>query len=57
MDELVHRLSEVQDLRRDFAAANRKHSIQETDLDEQRSLVPVQVLARDLVALRVVITA
>jgi hypothetical protein len=50
MDELVHRLSRVQHVRRDFAAANRKRSIEEADLDENRSLVPVQVLVRDLVA-------
>jgi ATP-dependent protease HslVU (ClpYQ) ATPase subunit len=41
MDELVHRLSRVQHVRRDFAAANRKRSIEEADLDENRSLVPV----------------
>jgi hypothetical protein len=34
MDELVHRLSRVQHVRRDFAAANRKRSIEEADLDE-----------------------
>src|SRR5215468_10334406 len=50
-DELVHRLSEVQQLRRDFAAANRQRSIEQAELDKYRSLVPVQVLVRDLVAL------
>jgi hypothetical protein len=50
MHELVHRLSRVQHVRRDFAGANRKRSIEEADLDENRSLVPVQVLVRDLVA-------
>ena len=50
-DELVHRLGGVQDLRRGLAAADGKCSIEEADLDEHRSLVPVQMLVRDLVAL------
>jgi len=50
MDELVHRLRRVQHLRGDFATPNGKRSIEEVELDEQRSLVPVEVLAHDLVA-------
>jgi hypothetical protein len=49
-DELVHRLSGIQHLRRDFAAANGKRSIEQAGLDEHRRLVPVDVLVRDLVA-------
>ena len=49
-DELVHRLSGVQHLGRDFATADRKRSIEKVKLDQQRSLVPVQVLVGDLVA-------
>src|SRR5262249_3891841 len=49
-DELVRRLTEVQDLRRAFASATRGASIDQTELDEHRRLVPVQVLVRDLVA-------
>ena len=50
VDELVHRLRWTQHLGRDLAAAHRQHSIQEVELDEQRRLVPVEVLVRDLVA-------
>jgi hypothetical protein len=50
MDELVHRLSGVQHLGRDFATADGKVSIEKLKLDEQQSLVPVQLLVRDLVA-------
>jgi hypothetical protein len=38
-------------LRRNLAAAYRKHPVEEADLDEHRSLVPVKVLVRQLVAL------
>src|SRR5262245_20939383 len=50
MDELVHRLRWIQHLRGDFAAPDGKRSIDEVQLDEQRSLVPVEVLAHDPVA-------
>src|SRR5262245_31036489 len=50
MDQLVHRLGRIQDLRGNFSAADRKRAIEEVELDEQRSLVPVEVLAHDLVA-------
>jgi hypothetical protein len=36
-DKLIHRLSGVQHLRGDFAAANGKRSIEQTDLDEHRN--------------------
>jgi len=50
MDELVHRLRRIQHLRDDFAAPDGKRSIDEVKLDEQRSLIPVEVLAHDPVA-------
>src|SRR5262245_18290612 len=50
MDELVHAWGRIQHLRCDFAATHRKRSIEEVELDEQRSLVPVEVLVHDLVA-------
>src|SRR5258705_5633562 len=50
IDELVHRLRRIQDLRGDFADPDGKCSIDEVELDEQRSLVPVEVLAHDPVA-------
>src|SRR5262245_35918136 len=34
-DELIHRLRRVQHLRGSFAAPNRKHPIEEAELDEQ----------------------
>jgi hypothetical protein len=34
MDQRVHWLSRFQDLRRDFAAANRKRPVEETDLEK-----------------------
>ena len=34
MDELVHWLSRVQNLRRDFATTNRKRTIKKADLDK-----------------------
>src|SRR5262249_18458431 len=50
MNELVHRLSRTKHLRGDFAAANRQRSIEQIELDEDRRLVPIQVLVHDLVA-------
>src|SRR5262245_45302230 len=50
MDELVHRLRRIQHLLGDFAAPDGKRSIDEVQLDEQRSLVPVKVLAHDPIA-------
>src|SRR5215468_10102752 len=50
MNELVHRLSRVQHLRRDLTAADGQGSIEQADLNEQRRLIPVQVLVHDLVA-------
>ena len=35
-------------MRRDFAAANGKRSVEQADLDKYRRLVPVDVLVRDL---------
>src|SRR5215472_10613849 len=49
-DEFVHRLSGVQYLCCDLATTNGKSSIEDTDLNEQRCLIPIQMLMRDLVA-------
>src|SRR5262249_8774709 len=46
IDDLVHRLHGAQHLRRDFAAAYGKHSIEKAQLDKYRSLVPVCVNRR-----------
>src|SRR5262245_50005290 len=46
--EFVHRLSGIQHLLGDLAAANGQLSVKCTDLDEHRSLVPVDVLVRHL---------
>src|SRR5262249_51687001 len=51
-DELVHRLRGVEHLRRGLAATNRKRAIEQTDLHQHRRLVPVQVLVRQPVALK-----
>src|SRR5215472_8490354 len=48
-DELVHRLRGLEHLRRDLPTTHRQGAINEADLDEERSLVPVDVLVRDLV--------
>ena len=40
-------------MRRDLAAADGECSIKQADLDEHRSLVPIQVLVGDLIALEV----
>ena len=54
-DELVHRFCGAQHLRSDLSAAHRKCSVEQANLNKQRSLVPVDVLVRDLVALELVL--
>src|SRR5215813_1387208 len=50
MDELVHGLGRIHHLSGDFAAPDGQRAIEEAELDEHRSLVPVEMLAHDLVA-------
>ncbi len=46
--QLIHRFSWVQHLSSDLAAADWERAIKKSDLDQQRCLIPVKVLVRNL---------
>ena len=51
-DEPVHRLRGVDHLRRDLPAADRQRPVEQADLDEDRGLVPVHVLVRQPIVIK-----